>query len=68
MIQGNDDKADWERVNKATGGPDNDYSNMGRCTGTTSMIHDPSPFRFNHTFISHLSPVHIPGSAGLFYS
>lgn len=34
MIQGQGDQADWQRVTKATGGPDTDYSNMGRCTGT----------------------------------
>ncbi|KAI4899406.1 hypothetical protein NFI96_019939, partial [Prochilodus magdalenae] len=39
MIQGNDDKADWERVSKATGGPDTDYSNMGRCSGKGYFMH-----------------------------
>ncbi|XP_058250702.1 meprin A subunit beta [Hemibagrus wyckioides] len=39
MIQGQDDNADWERVTKATGGPDTDYSNMGRCTGTGYFMH-----------------------------
>ncbi|KAF4088835.1 hypothetical protein AMELA_G00059190 [Ameiurus melas] len=39
MIQGQGDNADWERVTKATGGPDTDYSNMGRCTGTGYFMH-----------------------------
>ncbi|XP_034160039.2 meprin A subunit beta isoform X3 [Pangasianodon hypophthalmus] len=39
MIQGQGDKADWEHVTKATGGPDTDYSNMGRCTGTGYFMH-----------------------------
>lgn len=33
MIQGHGDKADWVRVASAAGGPDMDYSNMGKCTG-----------------------------------
>lgn len=33
MIQGWEDKADWVRVSKAAGGPDTDYSNMGKCAG-----------------------------------
>lgn len=33
MIQGQGDKADWVRVAKAPGGPDTDYSNLGKCTG-----------------------------------
>lgn len=37
MIQGQGDNTDWERVTKATGGPDTDYSNMGRCTGTNTF-------------------------------
>lgn len=37
MIQGQDDQADWEHVTKANGGPDTDYSNMGRCNGTKSF-------------------------------
>ncbi|XP_033506234.2 meprin A subunit beta [Epinephelus lanceolatus] len=34
MIQGEGDKADWERVATAEGGPSTDYSNMGKCTGS----------------------------------
>lgn len=37
MIQDHGDQADWERVTKAIGGPDTDYSNMGRCTGTDTF-------------------------------
>lgn len=33
MIQGQGDKADWVRVATAVGGPNADYSNMGKCTG-----------------------------------
>ena len=33
MIQGQGDKADWVRVVKAAGGPNTDYSNLGKCTG-----------------------------------
>lgn len=33
MIQGEGDQADWIRVSTAAGGPDTDYSNMGKCTG-----------------------------------
>ncbi|KAK2860121.1 hypothetical protein Q7C36_004287 [Tachysurus vachellii] len=39
MIQGQDDQADWERVTKANGGPDTDYSNMGRCNGAGYFMH-----------------------------
>lgn len=37
MIQGQNDETDWERVATAAGGPDTDYSNMGRCNGTASL-------------------------------
>lgn len=35
MIQsrGNEDNTNWQRVSKAAGGPDTDYTNMGRCDG-----------------------------------
>ena len=33
MIQGKGDQADWTRVTQAAGGPDTDYSNLGRCSG-----------------------------------
>ncbi|TSR16002.1 Meprin A subunit beta [Bagarius yarrelli] len=39
MIQGQDDQTDWEHVTMATGGPDTDYSNMGRCTDTGYFMH-----------------------------
>uniref|UniRef100_A0A3Q2DGZ0 Metalloendopeptidase n=1 Tax=Cyprinodon variegatus TaxID=28743 RepID=A0A3Q2DGZ0_CYPVA len=39
MIQGHGDKADWLRVTKAAGGPDTDYSNMGKCTGSGYFMH-----------------------------
>ncbi|KAI5104702.1 meprin A subunit beta isoform X1 [Silurus meridionalis] len=39
MIQGQGKQSDWVRVSKATGGPDMDYSNMGRCTGTGYFMH-----------------------------
>uniref|UniRef100_A0A7N8Y1P5 Meprin A subunit n=1 Tax=Mastacembelus armatus TaxID=205130 RepID=A0A7N8Y1P5_9TELE len=39
MIQGQGDKADWVRVAKAAGGPDTDYSNMGKCTGSGYFMH-----------------------------
>lgn len=34
MIQGQEDEADWVRVSEAAGGPNVDYSNMGKCTGS----------------------------------
>ncbi|XP_039999620.1 meprin A subunit beta [Xiphias gladius] len=39
MIQGQGDNADWVRVVKAAGGPDTDYSNMGKCTGSGYFMH-----------------------------
>ncbi|XP_022613825.1 meprin A subunit beta [Seriola dumerili] len=39
MVQGQGDKADWVRVAKAAGGPDTDYSNMGKCTGSGYFMH-----------------------------
>ncbi|XP_037537586.1 meprin A subunit beta [Nematolebias whitei] len=39
MIQGREDKADWVRVSEAAGGPDTDYSNMGKCTGSGYFMH-----------------------------
>nr|XP_054596786.1 meprin A subunit beta isoform X1 [Nothobranchius furzeri] len=39
MIQGPGDQADWVRVSEATGGPDTDYSNMGKCTGSGYFMH-----------------------------
>lgn len=39
MIQGPGDKADWDRVSSAPGGPSTDYSNMGKCTGSGYFMH-----------------------------
>ncbi|XP_059200939.1 meprin A subunit beta [Centropristis striata] len=39
MIQGEGDKADWVRVSEAVGGPNTDYSNMGKCTGSGYFMH-----------------------------
>ncbi|GAA6234023.1 meprin A subunit beta isoform X1 [Lates japonicus] len=39
MIQGQGDKADWDRVSEAAGGPNTDYSNMGKCTGSGYFMH-----------------------------
>ncbi|XP_070830157.1 meprin A subunit beta-like [Chaetodon trifascialis] len=39
MIQGQGDKADWDRVTEAAGGPNSDYSNMGKCTGSGYFMH-----------------------------
>uniref|UniRef100_A0A3Q3KIK9 Metalloendopeptidase n=2 Tax=Monopterus albus TaxID=43700 RepID=A0A3Q3KIK9_MONAL len=39
MIQGQGDKADWVRVPRAVGGPDTDYSNMGKCNGSGYFMH-----------------------------
>ncbi|XP_054624550.1 meprin A subunit beta [Dunckerocampus dactyliophorus] len=39
MIQGPGDSADWNRVATAAGGPDTDYSNMGKCTGSGYFMH-----------------------------
>uniref|UniRef100_A0A3Q3XE61 Metalloendopeptidase n=1 Tax=Mola mola TaxID=94237 RepID=A0A3Q3XE61_MOLML len=39
MIQGQGDKADWVRVATAAGGPNTDYSNMGKCTGSGYFMH-----------------------------
>ncbi|XP_077412025.1 meprin A subunit beta isoform X1 [Vanacampus margaritifer] len=39
MIQGPGDQEDWHRVAKAAGGPDMDYSNMGKCTGAGYFMH-----------------------------
>ncbi|XP_039670909.1 meprin A subunit beta [Perca fluviatilis] len=39
MIQGQGAKADWVRVAKADGGPNTDYSNMGKCTGSGYFMH-----------------------------
>ncbi|XP_027147532.1 meprin A subunit beta [Larimichthys crocea] len=39
MIQGQGDKADWVRTTKADGGPNTDYSNMGKCTGSGYFMH-----------------------------
>lgn len=39
MVQGQGDKADWVRVSKAAGGPDTDYSNLGKCTGSGYFMH-----------------------------
>ncbi|KAM4727986.1 meprin A subunit beta-like [Anableps anableps] len=39
MIQGQGDQADWVRVANAAGGPDTDYSNMGKCTGSGYFMH-----------------------------
>ena len=33
MIQNSGDNADWQRVSQVPGGPENDHSNMGQCTG-----------------------------------
>ncbi|XP_051943786.1 meprin A subunit beta [Hippocampus zosterae] len=39
MIQGPGDQEDWHRLSKAAGGPDTDYSNMGKCTGSGYFMH-----------------------------
>ncbi|XP_042624596.1 meprin A subunit beta [Cyprinus carpio] len=41
MIQSreNEDNANWQRVSKAAGGPDTDYTNMGRCDGKGYFMH-----------------------------
>nr|XP_040026674.1 meprin A subunit beta-like [Gasterosteus aculeatus aculeatus] len=39
MVQGQEDMADWVRVTKADGGPDTDYSNVGKCTGSGYFMH-----------------------------
>lgn len=39
MIQGQGDQADWDRVTTATGGPDTDYSHMGKCNGSGYFMH-----------------------------
>ncbi|KAK2901482.1 hypothetical protein Q8A67_009597 [Cirrhinus molitorella] len=41
MIQGheNDANANWQRVSRAAGGPDTDYTNMGRCDGKGYFMH-----------------------------
>ncbi|KAL0966179.1 hypothetical protein UPYG_G00291960 [Umbra pygmaea] len=39
MIQGPGDQSDWTRVTQATGGPNTDYSNMGKCTGLGYFMH-----------------------------
>ncbi|KAM8849328.1 meprin A subunit beta-like [Spinachia spinachia] len=39
MVQGQEDMADWVRVAKADGGPNTDYSNMGKCTGSGYFMH-----------------------------
>lgn len=38
MIQGHGDQADWVRVTSAAGGPDTDYSNLGKCTGEMQLV------------------------------
>ncbi|XP_041659005.1 meprin A subunit beta [Cheilinus undulatus] len=39
MIQGEGDQADWLRVDKAAGGPDTDYSNLGKCNDAGFFMH-----------------------------
>ncbi|XP_077099380.1 meprin A subunit beta [Siphateles boraxobius] len=39
MIQSQENAASWQRVSKATGGPDTDYTNMGRCDGKGYFMH-----------------------------
>uniref|UniRef100_A0A3B4ZBH7 Meprin A subunit n=1 Tax=Stegastes partitus TaxID=144197 RepID=A0A3B4ZBH7_9TELE len=39
MVQGKGDKADWQRVSTAVGGPDTDYSNLGKCTDSGYFMH-----------------------------
>ncbi|XP_029380877.1 meprin A subunit beta-like [Echeneis naucrates] len=39
MIQGPGDTADWVRTAKADGGPNTDYSNLGKCTGSGYFMH-----------------------------
>ncbi|KAJ4937396.1 hypothetical protein JOQ06_001957 [Pogonophryne albipinna] len=39
MIQGEGKTADWVRIAKAEGGPNTDYSNMGKCTGSGYFMH-----------------------------
>ncbi|XP_012686985.2 meprin A subunit beta [Clupea harengus] len=44
MIQGPGEKRDWKRVPKAAGGPETDYTTMGRCEGAGYFMHfDGSP-------------------------
>ncbi|XP_041967541.1 meprin A subunit beta isoform X1 [Alosa sapidissima] len=39
MIQGADGKSAWKRVPKAVGGPQTDYTTMGRCEGAGYFMH-----------------------------
>ncbi|KAM9323129.1 meprin A subunit beta-like [Pholidichthys leucotaenia] len=39
MIQGQGAQVKWVRVAKADGGPETDYSNMGKCTGSGYFMH-----------------------------
>ncbi|KAJ8012144.1 hypothetical protein DPEC_G00065620 [Dallia pectoralis] len=39
MIQGPGDQADWTRVTQAAGGPNTDYTNMGKCEGSGYFMH-----------------------------
>ncbi|XP_061654655.1 meprin A subunit beta isoform X3 [Phyllopteryx taeniolatus] len=39
MIRGPGDREDWRRLSEAAGGPDADYSNMGKCTGSGYFMH-----------------------------
>ncbi|XP_069906450.1 meprin A subunit beta isoform X4 [Oryctolagus cuniculus] len=39
MIQGSGDAADWQRVSRASGGPETDHSNMGQCEGSGFFMH-----------------------------
>ncbi|XP_037009675.2 meprin A subunit beta [Artibeus jamaicensis] len=39
MIQSSGDDADWQRVSQVPGGPDNDHSNLGQCTGSGFFMH-----------------------------
>lgn len=39
MIQGQEDKADWVRVASAAGGPQTDFSNLGKCSGEYTLHH-----------------------------
>ncbi|XP_061777107.1 meprin A subunit beta [Nerophis ophidion] len=50
MIQGPGDSADWYRVSKAAGGPNTDYSNLGKCSGSGYFMHfTTNPLNADHT-------------------
>lgn len=55
MIQSreNDDNMTWKRVSRAAGGPDTDYTNMGRCDGKSSRLLKQFK-KFNQFFIMEM--------------